>query len=163
MSFRTTIANQLFNKLQGKFIKGRKVLDVGTRSGENAIMMLRDIGAKSVFAIDINDNEFPLETHGVHFEKISMQDYKPIEKYDVVSVFLWCIPYLEFDSFMESVKKVMNLNEGYLIIGISDDIYMMDKVVSLPNLLYKHGFNILWTQQNSGQINKYILYCTYAN
>jgi methylase of polypeptide subunit release factors len=162
MSYRTIISNQLFKKLNGECIKGRKVLDVGTRSGENAIMMLRDIGAKSVSAIDIHHNEFPLETHGVEFKKTSLQDYHPTEKYDVVSVFLWNIPYLELNNFMESVKNVMDLNEGHLIIGINEDFYMYDQVVSVPNLLYKHGYIISCLQHDNGEINKYILYCKYS-
>jgi ribosomal protein L11 methylase PrmA len=158
MNIRNIIANELFRTLKHELIRGCRVLDVGTRSGENAIMMLNDIGAKSVTAIDVDDTEFPFTKHGVQFEKMSLQEHNTSYKYDIITVFLWNVSINQYNSFIESIKQVLKTHNSTLIIGIYDEDYIKDKFLSVPNLLWNHGFSVS-QKEFSGCWNRYILYC----
>lgn len=164
MDIRHTIANQLYRTLDHNFFKNKNVIDVGTRNGVNAFMM-KKIGAKSITAIDPNNSEFPKKTQNIKFIKNTLQDYlqECNKQFDTVTVFLWNIPFLEYDSFMYSVKKVLVPN-GTLIIGIHDNIYYKDwrSPLCVATRLFEHGFKISQINKNDG-INRYIIYAQYKN
>ena len=158
---RWRVSKELENSIHQNHIKGKHVLDIGTRSGENAIMMLNSMHAASVTAIDITSSEFPTETGGVTFVKSSIQEFAKDTDltYDTVTVFLWNIPFLEYDSCMSAINKILKPN-GHIIIGIAEDVYVnpMDNVSIAKLLTINKYYN--YAIYHWGKINKYIVYAT---
>lgn len=162
MDIRTKIANQLYKTIDHNVIKNKVVLDVGTRDGVNAFM-LKKIRPKSIIAIDPDKSQFPQNTQDIQFIDKTLQDFSKTtnDKFDTVTVFLWNIPFGEYDHFLNSVKKVL-APDGTLIIGIHDDIYYKDWMdpLCVATRLYNHNFNIKQVNKNDG-INRYIIYAQY--
>ena len=156
---RWRVSRELKTSLYKNHISGKHVLDIGTRSGENAIMMLNSMHAASVTAIDITSSEFPSETCGVTFVKSSIQEFAKDTDltYDTVTVFLWNIPFLEYDSCMSAINKILKPN-GHIIIGIAEDVYVnpMDNVSIAKLLTINKYYN--YAIYHSGKLNKYIVY-----
>jgi ubiquinone/menaquinone biosynthesis C-methylase UbiE len=158
---RWRISRELEESIYKKYIIGKHVLDIGTRSGENAIMMLNSMHAASVTAIDITSSEFPSETCGVTFVKSSIQEFAKNTDltYDTVTVFLWNIPFVEYDSCMSAINKILKPN-GNIIVGIADDVYVrqMDDVSIAKLFIINEYYN--YTIYHSCKINKYLVYAT---
>ena len=158
---RWRISRELEESIYKKYIIGKHVLDIGTRSGENAIMMLNSMHAASVTAIDITLSEFPNETGGVTFVKSSIQEFAKNTEltYDTVTVFLWNIPFVEYNSCMSAINKILKPN-GNIIVGIADDVYVrqMDDVSIAKLFAINKYYN--YAIYHSCKINKYLFYAT---
>ena len=158
---RWRVSRELEQSIYKNHIIGKHVLDIGTRSGENAIMMLNSMHAASVTAIDITSSEFPNETGGVTFVKSSIQEFakNTALTYDTVTVFLWNIPFLEYDSCMSAINKILKPN-GNIIVGIADDVYVrqMDDVSIAKLFTINKYYN--YAIYHSCKINKYLVYAT---
>lgn len=152
------VANELFSALNLSYIKGKHVIDIGTRDGANALMMLNKMQAQSVTAIDRDASKFPQKNGNVSFLKASLQKFAKTNAmiYDVVTIFLWNIRFKELSDFMFALKKITK-PESVVVIGIHDHIYMYDQTVGVPNLFRKHGYCIA-TSTFYGHTNRYILY-----
>jgi chemotaxis methyl-accepting protein methylase len=65
-------------------------------------------------------------------------------KFDVITCFLWNMPYLQYTNVMNKIKELLN-PYGLVYIGIADQIYKYDPVspysVNIVELLKKHFNN----------------------
>ena len=120
-------------------------LDIGTRNGANCVNLV-EVGASSVLGIDIDSSHF--EEMWVN-KKITLlkQDLLTMDisnKFDVITCFLWNMPYLQYNEIMDKIKELLNPN-GLVYIGIVDDIYKYDPPspysVNIIELLKKHFNN----------------------
>ena len=72
-------------------------------------------------------------------------------KFDVITCFLWNMPYLQYNAIMNKIKELLN-PDGLVYIGIVDDLYKYDPTgsnsVNIVELLRQHFNNtrILDTQ-----------------
>jgi hypothetical protein len=65
-------------------------------------------------------------------------------KFDVITCFLWNMPYLQYTNVMNKIKELLN-PDGLVYIGIADECYKCDlpgpKSVNIVELLKKHFNN----------------------
>jgi chemotaxis methyl-accepting protein methylase len=65
-------------------------------------------------------------------------------KFDVITCFLWNMPYLQYTNVMNKIKELLN-PDGLVYIGIADQIYKYDPPspysVNIVELLKKHFNN----------------------
>lgn len=157
---RLRISREIEESVYQGYIVGKHILDIGTRSGENAIMMLKNMRAASVTAIDIISSEFPKDTQGVKFVNVSIQEFAKNNtmKYDVVTIFLWNIQLAQYDSCMDAINSILK-PDGHIIVGIADDVYFQpgNELISLNNLFNKNKYNN-YVIYHGRKINKYIVY-----
>ncbi len=123
-------------------VKGKTILDIGARSGSHALEMVR-LGASKVVAIDPDNSRFK-EYEGsagynqIEFHKLTAQEYNPDFQFDVITIFLWNIPFSQYDPIMEAIKRLLK-PDGTLLVGAIDDVYVSEEdSVSVPKLLRKH-------------------------
>ena len=123
----------------------KNCLDIGTRSGANCENLVR-VGASSVVGIDIGSSRF--DEIWVN-KKITLlkQDLLTMDnsnKFDVITCFLWNMPYLQYTNVMNKIKELLN-PDGLVYIGIADQIYKYDPPspysVNIVELLKKHFNN----------------------
>jgi 2-polyprenyl-3-methyl-5-hydroxy-6-metoxy-1,4-benzoquinol methylase len=123
----------------------KNCLDIGTRNGANCENLVR-VGASSVVGIDIDSSRF----HEMWVNKkitLLKQDLLTMDnsnKFDVITCFLWNMPYLQYTNVMNKIKELLNL-DGLVYIGIADQIYKYDPPspysVNIVELLQKHFNN----------------------
>ncbi|CDZ79603.1 bifunctional 3-demethylubiquinone-9 3-methyltransferase/ 2-octaprenyl-6-hydroxy phenol methylase [Candidatus Rubidus massiliensis] len=145
--------------------ENKKCLDVGCRSGENALAMQK--AGAVVTAIDPDDNEFKSAlTMGIPNEqlhKLTLQEYyKPSlkENFDIVTVFLYCIPLIERETFVDALANIVKKN-GTVVIGYSlldGPLYDEDPDLNLPNLMKKY-FKHVQRVKCPENLNHYLLIC----
>ena len=136
-------------------INGKKWMDIGTRNGLNMISLTK-CGATSVIGIDINSDRFGefdkyAKTYPtIKLIKQNLYDMDPNKKFNGISVFLWSMPFLEYDKIMIKIKELL-LPGGIVLIGIYDywykEHYPYDKCF-IYQLFIKH---FKWVTK----INKY--------
>lgn len=123
----------------------KNCLDIGTRNGANCENLVR-VGASSVVGIDIDSSRF--DEMWVN-KKITLlkQDLLTMDnsnKFDVITCFLWNMPYLQYTNVMNKIKELLN-PDGLVYIGIADQIYKYDPLspysVNIVELLKKHFNN----------------------
>lgn len=123
----------------------KNCLDIGTRNGANCVNLVK-VGASSVLGIDIDSSRF--EEMWVN-KKITLlkQDLLTMDssnKFDVITCFLWNMPYLQYTNVMNKIKELLN-PDGLVYIGIADQIYKYDPPspysVNIVELLKKHFNN----------------------
>ena len=132
-------------------------LDVGCRSGENTAAMARE-GAE-VIGIDPDDTEFEkaksLGIKETHLVKATLQCYyaqNPLQKFDIVTVFLWNISSSETQEFCLALNQVIKPG-GTVIITYQDEEYS-----NIPGIL-TNFFNKVKTCDFSG-INVHAIRCS---
>jgi SAM-dependent methyltransferase len=141
MSYENNVLTQL-SKLQSKF-HDKICLDIGTRDGLNCISLVK-LGAKKVIGIDIDSSSFykmPLNDK-VELIKTDLLDYNNEDKFDIITCFLWNISFLERNKVVDKIKELLKPN-GFVLIGIHDDVYKYDKYVSVVDLI-KNNFSDTW-------------------
>jgi 2-polyprenyl-3-methyl-5-hydroxy-6-metoxy-1,4-benzoquinol methylase len=123
----------------------KNCLDIGTRNGANCENLVR-VGASSVVGIDIDSSRF--DEMWVN-KKITLlkQDLLTMDnsnKFDVITCFLWNMPYLQYTNTMNKIKELLN-PDGLVYIGIADEVYKCDppgsRSVNIVELLKKHFNN----------------------
>jgi 2-polyprenyl-3-methyl-5-hydroxy-6-metoxy-1,4-benzoquinol methylase len=129
--YRDGIAKETIRDIKVKFqisFKDKRVLDVGCRSGENTIAMMNE-GA-DVIGIDPDDSEFSVAlSKGMAVNQLfkkTLQQFvaeNPGKKFDIVTVFLWCIYPIEYESFTSALATIVK-PEGCVIIGLHESIYL---------------------------------------
>ena len=123
----------------------KKCLDIGTRNGANCVNLV-SVGASSVLGIDIDSSRFD-EMWSNNKIKLLKQDLLTMDnsnKFDVITCFLWNMPYLQYTNVMNKIKELLNPH-GLVYIGIADQIYKYDPPspysVNIVELLKKHFNN----------------------
>ena len=142
-------------------LNNKRILDIGTRNGLNCYSLLF-LGKKEVIGIDIDDSEFfNLEKYinqmnpnkekneysrqkfdyyknNIKLIKVNLLDFVDDNKFDIITCFLWNMPFNEYDKIMLKIKSLLNTN-GMLYIGIHDYDYKNTKnQLSVINLLNKY-------------------------
>lgn len=163
---RDDYAAQLVSNIQdhlGVSLSGKTCIDVGCRSGENAIAMER-AGAK-VIGIDPDDTEFATAKAkgmtGDQLVKATLQEYQsalPDQKFDIATVFLWNIPHKERESFVAALATIIQ-PDGYVIIGYADEPYDKDPYINVPKLM-REAFGKVERFEFAGSMNRYMLKCS---
>lgn len=120
----------------------KSCLDIGTRNGANCVNLVK-VGASSVLGIDIDSSRF----HEMCVNKkitLLKQDLLTMDnsnKFDVITCFLWKMPYLQYNKIMIKIKELLNHN-GLVYIGIVDEVYKHDPPsphsVNIVELLRQH-------------------------
>jgi 2-polyprenyl-3-methyl-5-hydroxy-6-metoxy-1,4-benzoquinol methylase len=150
-------ANDVYNQLLKNccnFIN-KSCLDIGTRNGANCVNLVK-VGASSVLGIDIDSSRF----HEMWANKkitllkqdlLTMDNYK---QFDVITCFLWNMPYSQYNNVMIKIKALLNPG-GLVYIGIVDKVYKYDppgpKSVNILELLKKHFNNTRILDTKSSQ------------
>ena len=107
-------ANDVYNQLLKNccnFIN-KSCLDIGTRNGANCENLVK-VGASSVLGIDIDSSRF----HEMWVNKkitLLKQDLLTMDnskQFDVITCFLWNMPYLQYNNVMVKIKELLNLFE----------------------------------------------------
>jgi 2-polyprenyl-3-methyl-5-hydroxy-6-metoxy-1,4-benzoquinol methylase len=152
-------------KLFKIIFENKKCLDVGCRSGENAFAM-QEAGA-IVTAIDPDDSEFEsalkLGIPKEQLHKLTLQEYyKPSlkENFDIATVFLYCIPLIERETFMDALVNIIK-KSGTVVIGYAFEdgpLYDKDPDLNLPKLMKKY-FKYVQRVEYPGDLNHYLLIC----
>ena len=123
----------------------KSCLDIGTRNGANCENLVK-VGASSVLGIDIDDTRFnEMQVNNkITLLKQNLLTMDTSKKFDVITCFLWNMPYLQYNEIMNKIKELLNPN-GLVYIGIVDDIYKYDPPspysVNIIELLKKHFNN----------------------
>ena len=124
---------------------GKTCLDIGCRSGENTLAMAK-AGAQ-VIGIDPDDKEFEIaKFKGMTSEqlvKATLQEYHttfPDKQFDIATVFLWNIPFLENEAICSALTQVIKPG-GIVIISYYDEIYN-DPNHGIPSLVSKFFGNV---------------------
>ena len=104
----------------------KSCLDIGTRNGANCVNLV-EVGASSVLGIDIDSSRF--EEMWVN-KKITLLKQNLLtmdisNKFDVITCFLWNMPYLKYNETMNKIKELLN-PDGLVYIGIVDKVYKCD-------------------------------------
>ena len=149
LKHRLAASLELRNSIRAEHITNKHILDVGARDGINAMMLLNQLNASSVVALDKDASMFPSEqSQGLTFIHKSLQDFamdvangrhKIKQKFDTITVFMWCVYIDEYTSFLECCKFLLEPN-GILIIGVHDNCY-----AELNNRI-----GVQWPAWNSG-------------
>lgn len=164
-SHRMDVAKDLVEKIEKVFgivLKGKKIIDVGTRSGENALMM-QNAGA-DVVAIDPDDSEFYKAVDLGFFKeslfKATLEQYIKLEnasKFDLATVFLWNVPCEQREVFAQSLREVINEN-GAVIIGCYEDVFNKELNLNLIKLMKKY-FKLVLCYKFPYSLNATMLEC----
>ncbi len=108
-------------------LKGKRVIDVGCRSGENTISMIQQ-GA-NVIGIDPDDSEFNVAvSKGMPVDnlfKATLQQYRvdhPDQQFDIATVFLWNVYHSKRESFVASLAEVIKPG-GIAVVSYYDEEY----------------------------------------
>ena len=123
----------------------KSCLDIGTRNGANCENLVK-VGASSVLGIDIDDTRFnEMQVNNkITLLKQNLLTMDTSKKFDVITCFLWNMPYLQYNEIMNKIKELLNPT-GLVYIGIVDDIYKYDPPspysVNIIELLKKHFNN----------------------
>ena len=123
----------------------KSCLDIGTRNGANCENLVK-VGASSVLGIDIDDSRFiEMQVNNkITLLKQNLLTMDTSKKFDVITCFLWNMPYLQYNEIMNKIKELLNPT-GLVYIGIVDDIYKYDPPspysVNIIELLKKHFNN----------------------
>lgn len=161
--FRDSEARRLVESIRKLGIKltGKTCLDIGCRSGENALA-IQKAGAK-VTGIDPDDSEFKTAaSKGMEKEdlrKETLQEFcktNESKKFDLATVFLWNISYNERESFVKDLTQVIH-SKGTVIIGYHDDAYDKGKAALKP--LLETVFDNVTRHESPDNLNKYLLVC----
>ena len=101
----------------------KSCLDIGTRNGANCENLVK-VGASSVLGIDIDSSRFDemWVNKKITLLKQDLLTMDSFNKFDVITCFLWNMPYLQYNEIMNKIKELLNPN-GLVYIGIVDDIY----------------------------------------
>lgn len=139
MSYEKNVYFQLLK--EEKNIIGKRCLDIGTRNGLNCINLI-NLGADKVIGIDINNSRFNEMTPNNNIEliKVNLLDYNNNNKFDIITCFLWCINFKDYDKIILKIKNLLNPN-GIIYIGVADNCYKYDEDVSVKKLLEKNFSN----------------------
>ena len=120
----------------------KSCLDIGTRDGANCVNLIK-VGASNVVGIDIDSSRFH-EMLPNRKIKLIKQDLLIIDtsiKFDVITCFLWNMPYLKYNAIMNKIKELLNPG-GLVYIGIVDKEYKHDPPgphsVNIVELLRQH-------------------------
>ena len=105
----------------------KRVLDVGARDGVNAVLLATYFGAIKVIGLDIDSTYFTKYPIHTFTDKVSLiqsdiLEYNPIEKFDIITCFLWNMRYNTYDNIMIKMKSLLN-TDGKIYIGIHDSVY----------------------------------------
>ena len=105
----------------------KRVLDVGTRDGLNAVLLATYFSASKVIGIDIDSTYFtkyPIDTFTdkVNLIQSDILDYYHNENFDIITCFLWNMKYNTYDNIMIKMKSLLN-TDGKIYIGIHDSVY----------------------------------------
>ena len=130
----------------------KSCLDIGTRNGANCVNLVK-VGASNVLGIDIDSSRFHEMccNRKIKLIKQELLTMDTFIKFDVVTCFLWNMPYLQYNAIMNKIKELLN-PDGLVYIGIVDDVYKYDPTgsnsVNIVELLRQHFNNtrILDTQ-----------------
>jgi len=151
--YANSVYNQLLNNCYN-FIN-KSCLDIGTRSGANCVNLVK-VGASSVVGIDIDSSRF----HEMWANKkitLLKQDLLTMDnskQFDVITCFLWNMPYSQYTNVMIKIKALLN-HGGLVYIGIVDKVYKYDppgpKSVNTLELLKKHFNNTRILDTKSSQ------------
>ena len=123
----------------------KSCLDIGTRNGANCENLIK-VGASSVLGIDIDITRFnEMQVNNkITLLKQNLLTMDTSKKFDVITCFLWNMPYLQYNEIMNKIKELLNPS-GLVYIGIVDDIYKYDPPspfsVNIIELLKKHFNN----------------------
>ena len=123
----------------------KSCLDIGTRNGANCENLVK-VGASSVLGIDIDITRFnEMQVNNkITLLKQNLLTMDTSKKFDVITCFLWNMPYLQYNEIMNKIKELLNPN-GLVYIGIVDDVYKYDPPspysVNIIELLKKHFNN----------------------
>lgn len=138
-------------------INGKKILDVGCRTGENALAYSR-AGAE-VYGVDFDEKSLDIAIREGNLSeknifKCKLQDLPSDIKgtFDVATVWLFCINFAERDAFFKSLSEVIKPN-GVVIVGVADDVFAHGQASIRPWL--EKYFNGVSESRGSGW-NKYI-------
>ena len=133
----------------------KSCLDIGTRNGANCENLVK-VGASSVLGIDIDDSRFiEMQVNNkITLLKQNLLTMDTSKKFDVITCFLWNMPYLQYNEIMNKIKELLNPT-GLVYIGIVDDIYKYDPPspysVNIIELLKKHFNNTRVLDINASQ------------
>lgn len=162
---REGLATELVSNIENYLhvvLSNKTCLDVGCRSGENAIAMQRS-GA-IVTGIDPDDSEFfTAESKGMKRDqlfKATLQEFHatfPNQKFDVATVFLWQIKFKERESFAKSLSSIIK-SDGFVIISYQDEQYDSGPS-SVLDLMRGVFFSVAKFKFDGW--NRYILKCSY--
>ena len=117
---------EILLKIVGSF-KGKECLDIGTRNGLNMLTLMK-YGATKCTGIDLDDTRFgefdkyKLEYPQVRLLKMNLYDMPSNKKYDIISVFLWSMPFHDYDKIILKIKDLL-CPGGMVLIGVYDDVY----------------------------------------
>jgi SAM-dependent methyltransferase len=143
-------------------LDGKNIIDVGCRSGENALAM--QAAGATVIGIDPDDREFgTAKEKGIkdsQLVKATLQEFhekNPETLFDVATVFLWNILFKERESFIMALKEIIQ-PDGYVIIGYNDEIYDKDPYINVPKLM-KTAFHTVKRREFPESLNRYMLVC----
>jgi SAM-dependent methyltransferase len=105
----------------------KRVLDVGSRDGLNAVLLATHFDAREVIGIDIDSTYFTKYPIDTFTDKVSLiqsdiLEYNPSEKFDIITCFLWNMIYNTYDNIMIKMKSLLN-TDGKIYIGIHDSVY----------------------------------------
>ena len=140
-------ANEVYNQLLkncSNFIN-KSCLDIGTRNGANCVNLVK-IGALSVVGIDIDSSRFDemWVNKKITLLKQDLLTMDSFNKFDVITCFLWNMPYLQYTNVMNKIKELLN-SDGLVYIGIVDENYKCDppgpRSVNIVELLKQHFNN----------------------
>lgn len=120
----------------------KSCLDIGTRNGANCENLVK-VGASSVLGIDIDNtrfNEMQINSK-ITLLKQDLLTMDTSKKFDVITCFLWNMPYLQYNEIMNKIKELLN-PDGLVYIGIVDKVYKYDPPgphsVNIVELLIRH-------------------------
>ena len=120
-------------------------LDIGTRNGTNCVNLVK-VGASSVLGIDIDSSRFNemWVDKKITLLKQDLLTMDSSNKFDVITCFLWNMPYLQYTNVMNKIKELLN-PDGLVYIGIVDENYKCDPPgphsVNIVELLKQHFNN----------------------
>jgi SAM-dependent methyltransferase len=162
---RSRVAQEVMKSLDALEINidGKKVLDVGTRTGENAKLM-RERGA-DVYAVEPDTSSLnqAIKLGNIEQEKafpVLLQDMPEEHKgtFDVATCFLWNIPFAERENFTRSLAQAIKPT-GQVIIGASDDVYVdRSSDINVEGLLRRHFHSVKRVETNG--TNKCLFSCS---
>ena len=104
----------------------KSCLDIGTRDGANCVNLIK-VGASNVVGIDIDSSRFHemLPNKKIKLIKQDLLTMDTSIKFDVITCFLWNMPYLKYNAIMNKIKELLNPG-GLVYIGIVDKVYKHD-------------------------------------
>ena len=120
----------------------KSCLDIGTRTGANCANLVK-VGASNVLGIDIDSSRFHemLPNRKIKLVKQDLLTMDTSIKFNVITCFLWNMPYLQYNEIINKMKELLN-PDGLVYIGIVDKVYKHDPPgphsVNIVELLRQH-------------------------